>query len=576
MLISVIFLKLFWIQIISTNSFGEHNIDLVANAEKQRTKSIEIDNGRGDILDRNGKSLLNYEMLDVVILFPFVEKLTSKSQITELAEISQLSTEYLQLLIKNMREPTVLKDENENILHLTPLQLQQVRELKIPGVIVSPYVERNSTILKHVIGYLAENEKKVKDYYQEFLAQGAITPNTKIGMSGLEKTFDRYLIGIGPTTLAYSVDGKGDPLLGLGIKYSGKETDPFLPYAIQTTIDPEIEKIIEDILKKYEVKEGAVVLLDANNADIIAMASKPDFEPLNVNPSNDNWHNNAVYSIEPGSIFKTVITAIVLENDLADFQEEFTCTGDLGKYNFTCWKKEGHGKLKLDDAFAESCNITYAKLAERITGDQVINYADKLGLIGKVGWQGTLFKDNNFAQIDQEEAGQVFSEITYPIRNDEGVLIQTAIGQRDVRVSPLAAANMMVTIINNGEQFQPRLVKEMRYKDGTTLHTFPISKKEWENNTPISSYTALELKRLLRLVVTHEKGTGRLLQSSRWPIAGKTGTAQTNISGKYHKWFVGFAPYDNPKYAIAVVVKNTDDTPIALNITNDIFNEIAR
>jgi cell division protein FtsI/penicillin-binding protein 2 len=157
---------------------------------------------------------------------------------------------------------------------------------------------------------------------------------------------------------------------------------------------------------------------------------------------------------------------------------------------------------------------------------------------------------DEWAQLDQEAGGRLFEPGTP--RDDEGALIQTAIGQRDVRVTPLQAANMVVTLLHGGEVLSPRVVTDVTLKDGKRLQTFPshtlISKGEG-----ISSATARKLLSWMREVV--QTGTGTSLLKAQWPLAGKSGTAQATTGSKAtdNQWFIGYAPADKPKYAIAVL-----------------------
>jgi cell division protein FtsI/penicillin-binding protein 2 len=339
----------------------------------------------------------------------------------------------------------------------------------------------------------------------------------------------------------------------LRIRYSQSE-NPYYPLSVVTTLDYDIQKAVEDVIDEVGIEEGAVVVLDAENADILAMTSRPDFDPANVDPSRGNWGNRAVKQMVPGSIFKTVIAAAALEKGLFQPDDIFNDpTGSLGKYQLNSWKTGGHGKVTFLDAYAESCNVCFAQVAMELTGDDIETFSRKFGLLDQAGWRtDQLYKILPFHQIDGEHKGQLFANKN--LVNDEGVRVQTSIGQRDVRMTPLQAANMVVTILQRGEVYSPRLVKRIDYLNGTPFYSFPVKTLDIEN--PLQSYTAYQLKHWMRRVVTH--GTGQALQNHQWELAGKTGTAQVRVRGQElnNQWFVGFGPYAAPRYVVAVVAQN--------------------
>jgi len=324
---------------------------------------------------------------------------------------------------------------------------------------------------------------------------------------------------------------------------------------VTTTLDLRVQRGVESLLDRFGIRQGAVVVLDAENADVIAMASRPDYDPYDVDPEDGRWNNRALKAIAPGSVFKTVVAAAALEEGVARPDETFHCDGTLGQYGFTCWLKSGHGHLTFEEAFAESCNIVFAQVVRRLTGAQVQSYAQKLGLIGKIGWaegEGAA----RWEQFDAEEVGRTF--VGDRPSEDDGVLVQTAIGQRDVRITPLQAANMVVTLLNGGEVASPRVVKDVRYRNGAIVRSFP-ERTLVERGEGISGRTGKRITRWMEEVV--EFGTGVSLQSAKWKLAGKSGTAETTYAGKpaVNQWFVGFGPAERPRYAVAVVAENVPE-----------------
>lgn len=541
--------RLWWIQLWASHRFSRHGVDLVKNAVKQRQQSIVLHSGRGDILDRNGYPFTGEEQL-ALLLFPLARgSLQENGGWRRLAEIVRVPETMLEDVMTKAKAPLMLRQTDGRLVPLSERQADQVNALGIPGVIALKVTERYRAdeVAKHVIGYIHRNPELVRTLYPDEWAEGKMNADSTVGASGLERSFDRFLQGVEPSVLSYYVDGEGKPLKGLDIRYTRQENQ-YYPLSLVTTLDADLQRRLERVADSAGLREGAIVVLDATHADVLAMVSRPQYDQTKVDVQQGAWRNRAVKQITPGSVFKTVVAAAALAEGLVSPTERFVCRGDYGKYGFSCWKRDGHGALTMEEAFAQSCNITFAEIAKRIGGDKLEAYARRLGLSSPVGYVTPhLFKLDGFRQVDGEEQGRVFAEQVS--RQDEGVLIQTAIGQRDVRVTPLQAANLMVTILRGGQPGQVRLVSEIAYRNGQTFFRFP------EHRLPesgIDYVTAKKMRRLLRLVVT--EGTGRMLLQAPWPVAGKSGTAQTGAGdGSNHLWFVGYTPVDTPRYAIAVV-----------------------
>lgn len=165
------------------------------------------------------------------------------------------------------------------------------------------------------------------------------------------------------------------------------------------------------------------------------------------------------------SVMKSFIAAVALEEDIAGAQERFICDGTHDKYGLTCWKKGGHGPVTLKEAFAQSCNLVFAELSERIPAEKLEAYGESLGMIGKMGWTGISSLDGEpIRQFPEEEPSRLFRGES--LKQDGGALAQTAIGQRDVRLTPLAAAAWARTLLHDGKRTSPRAVSALLFADG--------------------------------------------------------------------------------------------------------------
>jgi cell division protein FtsI/penicillin-binding protein 2 len=565
--------RLFWIQTVDSPSFSGREVDLTRRSVIQREKGIELDSGRGDFYDRHMNPITG-DWIEVLTVFPVKDAdQKDRQNMLRMAKILNVSFDQWMAFMDGLKEPGIWSPPGKKQpVRLSVQQAAAISSLRIPGIKVMTYRLRypEHFAARHVIGFIGQDPKKIEEHFADGLNKGYLTLQSQIGASGLEKTFERFLQGIGGTSISYFTDAKHRSLPGLDTRWV-KPTNPFYPLKAITTIDLPVQKKIEAYLDKTRFPKGAVVVLDVKNADVLAMASRPDFDPHHIDLHQGHWNNKALKAAVPGSVFKTVVAAAALEEKVVSPDEVFECTGALGKYGFTCWLKEGHGKITFREAFAVSCNITFAKVIQRLDADLLEKYAHRLGLGHKVGWTGTAAPGGGvLRQWDGEDTGQLFASAT--LRQDAGVLVQTSIGQRDVRMTPLQAANMVVALLNQGELLSPRAVKEIRYQNGQLMLSFPELKLSGES--PISKETALLLSDWMEEVVT--RGTGKALQKAKWELAGKSGTAEV-APGMVNQWFVGYGPSNDPRYAVAVMVENVPDhsNNFAIEAFRDVMDILA-
>ncbi|MGG3842118.1 peptidoglycan D,D-transpeptidase FtsI family protein [Anoxybacillus kestanbolensis] len=547
--------RLVQLQLVSTESF--HGINLIEESVAQRTEQLVIDDGRGMFVDRNGEPL-TYEYIPTLVLFPFLKKMDWP--IDQIAAIISVPKEVLKRQLEEAKGPIILHD-GQRPIQLQPWQMERINKLHIPGVIaVHKQYELKEKYAQHVIGFLGESEKLLGERYGE----RKLSPKTKIGVAGLQSSFDEFLIPDGETKLLYHVDARGEPLFGMDVKYT-EQANPFYPITVQTTIDRTIQQRIEQMIAQHGMKKGAVVLLDVETNDVVALASAPAIDERD--PYKDGAaENRALLPQVPGSVFKVVVAAAALENGLVHGQT-FNCDRKINGEP----EEKKKGMRTFEESFAISCNNTFAELGKQLIAmdkNMFDIYAEKLGLFPRVGWEGDVYHFESFRPLHEEKQGKIWTD-----ERDKNVplaVAQTAIGQKDVRVSPLAVANMMATIARGGEAKQVRIAQKMMYKNGTTFFTF--DEKRLTTNS-LRPETIDKLQELLQLVVTHSEGTGRAFQPLPYAVAGKSGTAETGEEGLVNKWFAGYFPADRPKYALVVVQL---ETASAASVTNAIFADIVR
>ncbi|WP_409270751.1 peptidoglycan D,D-transpeptidase FtsI family protein [Neobacillus sp. SCS-31] len=546
--------RLAQIQLVQPESFSNRHINLVEESVRQRAQIAPLDNGRGDILDRNGNPI-GQKTIPVLILFPFLKNMEWGAE--EVAQIVGLPAQDLLDSVKQAKKPFVFGTP-------TPIQLStneviEINALKIPGVFaVERKIPDEFIPGRQLLGIVGENEREARKRYPD----NRLSPRTPIGVSGLEKSFDPFLIGEGDASLVYHVDGKGNPLFGANVKMRA-ERNQFYPANIRTTIDLEIQKKAEQLVDSHGIKKGGIALLDIETNSILALVSRPAAKP--GNPFGNGGLENVMLKEQiMGSVFKTVIAAAAIENGLGESSRLFDCSR---KVNGQPDPNHKYGMRNFSESFAISCNYTFAKLARElkaINPGLIEEYASMLSLTGGAGWEGNVFHFSHFRQLEGEESGRVFLKESE--REDDNFVSLTGIGQKEVRATPLAVANMMATIARNGEKQHVRAVSAIEYKNGTTMFEFPQTEI---GGKTVSPETARTLQQLLRNVVVNREGTGRWFSSLPFEVAGKSGTAET---GKYfgndqlhNKWFAGYFPYGKPKYALVTVNLDVNENEGGVN-----------
>ena len=371
--------RLFFIQIMSAKDFSVNHVNLLEKSVQQRKQEFSLSLGRGNIYDRNMQSLLAQKEIETVVVFPFSKDLINTDKIKKLAEVLNMNENELLNEIGGFETPSYLYKGNKP-LEITDYQKRLIQELEIPGIVAVSYTlqEEDNVLAKHVIGYLGQAPEVIKESFSDYLNRGILKTDSLIGRSGLQMTFQDLLMGIGDSKIAYYADNKGHPLNGLSSKLLLNE-DSYYPLSLITTLDRNIQLIAEKQLEKNNVKNGSIVILDVENADILAMASTPDFELDNVNPVFSNWNNKAVQVTEPGSIFKTVIAIAGLEEGVVQLDEKFYCSGEIEDYHFSCYKP--HGEITFAEGYAESCNIVFAETAKRLGSEKIEQYAESLDVV---------------------------------------------------------------------------------------------------------------------------------------------------------------------------------------------------
>ncbi|WP_057764857.1 peptidoglycan D,D-transpeptidase FtsI family protein [Cytobacillus praedii] len=561
----VLLARLTQLQIVATEHFTKREINLLEASVSQRSQEMILDTGRGNFLYKDGTPI-THQSKPVLILFPFLKKMDWDSKrISEIIGVSEYALKYA---VEKAKKPFAYGEPIE----LTEPQMEKINGLQIPGVFA---VEKKYHLVQnpaeHLIGITGENETLLRNRYPD----KELSSQTMVGLTGMEKSFDEFLLPDGKSKLVYHVDATGGPLFGINVKYV-EPANPFYPVNIKTTLDPNLQTVVEQLVDQHGIERGGAVLIDIETNSVLAMVSRPAINKDDpFNKENGGTENLMLKEQIIGSVFKTVVTAAAIDYELTNPSRQFDCSKTITGEPDPLFQ---YGMLDFLTSFARSCNNTFATIAKElkeIDPNILGNYAEKLSLTGSVGWIGDIYHFEDFKQL-QEDKGRIF--LSEDAKKDNNFVALTGIGQHEVRATPLAVANMMATIARGGTKEMVRVASKVEYKNSTSLLDF--KEQEIEGDT-LSPYTAMKLQKLLREVVVNKNGTGRSLQDLPYEVAGKSGTGETGrtLGDKplYNKWFAGYFPFDKPKYALVTVrlgaTGNTSSaSPLFADIVKEIYN----
>mgnify|MGYP001158017054 FL=1 len=536
-----------------------HGHDYVQDLDRQSVRRIRLPAMRGTIVDRSGAALVENEPSYAVAVY--IEELrqpgvnvvdAAEALIRRLGELLQLPVDVTRDDIANhyrKRLPLpfiVWKNLSEETL-------ARWAELAagIPGADI--YWEGlrhypHGQTASHVLGYVgrASLTGREEEPYHYYLPEWE-------GKSGIEQSMDDVLRGrAGGKLIRVDVAGYKHADLG-GL-------DPEAGSDLMLTLDLHIQKLAEEALEGHN---GAMVVMDPRNGEVLAMASAPAFDPNNFVPaiSHELWAglrenpakpmvNRAVAgNYPPGSIFKPVVAMAALESGKIRPGQRFNCPGYmmLGKARFNCWHKPGHGEIELRKAIEQSCNVYFYDLGLMCGHEPIVHMAYALGLGRKTG-----------VEMSYERAGLVpddsWKRRTFSDGWRDGDTCNMSIGQGALLVSPLQMAVVASALANGGFVYAPHLVRGVR-RNGDEKYR-PVQPR-LVNDLHWSSDALRTVRGGMFDVVMAPTGTGRKAGVPGIEVAGKTGTAEYGPkgSGLKYGWMIAFAPYENPRYAVAVVVE---------------------
>ena len=550
--ILVLFTRLWFLQVVK----GDYYYDL---AENNRIRPIKIRPPRGIIYDRYGRPLVeNVLAFDISIVPEDAQDINAT--INKTASLLRMSAGSIRSALDDAAD-TRSKYEPVKIREEAPWEAVAIVEShqdELPGVIVEPEHRRHypyGGLGSHQLGYIGKVSPAQRKKEQAELS-------LLTGQGGIEKTYDKFLRGASGRRMI-QVNASGTKVKDLGIE------DPKPGMDLNLTNDLDAHRAAEEALGD---RAGAVVAMDPNTGEVLTLVSRPNFDPnlfpRGISPkdwvklANDPTHplyNRAIQSVyPPGSTFKVIVSLAGLDPGAIKLDDKVTCNGFIksGKHTFRCWKKEGHGTLSFHRGLVESCDVYFYTMGERIGFDRIARYAQNLGLGAITG-----------IKLPDEKPGFIptstwkkdrLGESWYP-----GDTYINSIGQGFIQVSPIQACQLIGAVANGGLFYRPNLVLQTRNRaTGTVKQASP----ERKGRVVLDSAALEAVRKALIGVVSEPGGTGHGALTPIATVAGKTGTAQViaqkdpgkKLFGKTqdHAWFIAYAPVENPRIAVAVLVEH--------------------
>jgi penicillin-binding protein 2 len=556
-------------------------------AANNHLKTVSLRAPRGVVFDRNGRVLVENRYAFTISLIR--EQLSDiDATVAKLAEVTATDPAAIRAAIdRRLREPPFRP--LPVIEHATFAQVAAVtaRRYELPEVLVQQVPIRTypeDGLAAHALGYVGEIQE-AQLASTEFSTL-PLQPGAIVGQTGLEREYNAALMGTDGTRFVV--------VNSLGRELDVMRTEPPVDGArMQLTIDSDVQKALEDAFEAAGLA-GAAAFIDPNNGEIIAAASLPSFDSnmfaegldshewsqLVDDPQRPMTNRLIQGTYPPGSTFKIVMAIAALEEGIITPESTFYCPGHGTFYGrtFRCLRRQGHGTIDLRTAIEQSCNVYFYHLGERLSIDTIHRYAAALGLVGKTGID--LPGESESLVPSTEWKRRVRNEPWYP-----GETISVAIGQGAVAVTPIALATMIATVANGGRLVTPHLARAFDAGDGRGWH--PVERPRVRSELHINPRNLQAVRDGLWRVV-NQGGTGRRAQIEGLDVAGKTGTAQANVSlqnralaasrgidVRDHGWFVFFAPRDNPQIAGVVFAEHGQTsgaaTPIARHVIETFF-----
>ena len=506
--------KVFYIQVIEYNKLSKLTEDLWS-------RKMTINARRGDIVDRNGVVLATSIVTTTVYVVP--NQISNKELVAkDLAEILECSYDDVYKYVSKKSSMEIVR----------------------AGMDISSEVADKIDALNYDGVYLIVDTKRYYPYKEKLAHLIGFVGSDNQGLSGLELMYDEYLTGINGELKYYS-DG-----LGKRLEVPDSYVEPTKGMTLELTIDINLMEALDNELSnasaKYNNESSIGIVMDPNTGEVLAMSSKPSFDPENYQNYSEELINRNLpiwMTFEPGSTFKIITLASSLEEKTVDLEKDtFFDGGSVHVEGSTlhCWKSGGHGAQTFLEVVENSCNPGFVALGNKLGVDKLMSYIRNFGFGSITGidlngeGNGILFKNANMGPVE---------------------LATTAFGQ-GISVTPIQQITAVSAAINGGSLYQPYVVKSII---DTESNSIVYENKPKKKRQVISKETSIQVRHALESVVAN--GTGRNAYIENYRVGGKTGTAQKvenghYMVGNYILSFIGFLPADQPEVIVYIAVNN--------------------
>jgi penicillin-binding protein 2 len=535
--------RLYQLQYIYRDEYGK-------KSEENSIRRVAKEPIRGYVYDRNGNLIVDNRPSYTVMLTPidFDER-----HLPLLSEMLQMPVEMIRERIRKARVyspfiPTRIKRD----IDFRTLSLLEEFKGSIDGVEVQLESKRYYVTPArgaHMLGYAKEISDTQLERFGSYYQQGDV-----VGSSGIEAKYEESLRGEkGFEFISQNARGQI-----IGTFNNGKsDIPPKDGLDLHCAIDIKVQALAESLLTG---RRGAVVAIDPNDGGVIALVSKPDYDlslfsgvtppdvwkSLNTDPDRPLFNRATLTRYPPGSTFKMVLACAALENGIIDENWRIQCRGSFRFGNKVFKDLHVHGSTNVVEAIQRSCNVFFYQLMLKVGLDTWSKYAHDFGF-GKAS-KVDILEENSGLIPSTEYYDRVYGKKKWTL----GYTVSLGIGQGEVGVTPLQMADYAAMLANKGQLHQPHIVQTILNKWTNKVDTVRYDTR----SMTVSEHTWSLVREGMRRVVMEPGGTGAGARIQGVQAGGKTGTAQ-NPHGKDHAWFIGFAPFDNPKIAICVLVENS-------------------
>ena len=524
-----------------------------------RTYILDIPAPRGQITDRHGVPLAQNKLsYNLAINFPTPLDFSDAQALSFTHEKIGKAEKLIGRSLKISDEAILRHYRNRGIMpleiaqNLTQSEYEEVKDRLSAVTVVRPIYVRtypNGKLAGQIVGYSGKTGRNLDGIIDN---HETLWPETE-GREGLEQTFNEMLTGKhGQYKLTFDKDGR---------KTSEKLVAP--PVAgdnVITTLDLRLQELAEKALEA-KAKRGAIVVVDPNTGDILALASWPTYDPNIFVPSISTEKFKALQddpnipllprafrsSYPPGSTFKIAVGIAALESGSVRPDDTYECVPsiEIGSLTFHNWKKGDRGALNFIQALTESCDTWFYQVGIKTGAAPIIDWALKLGFGAKCGIPLR-------GEVEGRVPNDEYMKATHGRRLLNGDIANLSIGQGDTQVTPLQMAQAMAIVANGGTFFQARLVQQVQTLDNQIVTAYQVRAKR---TLDLSPATLDELRTGMINAVNGAGGTGHGASLDNVEVAGKTGTAQWGPKNKERTaaWFAGFLPSDQPQYAFAAL-----------------------